>query len=174
MPAVRETTAGDELFRLPLSEFTAARNALAAKLKKAGDSEESDRIKALSKPPVSAWVANQLYWKHRGAFERLLAAGEQFRNAQAAQLAGKSADLRGPLDARREALGDLTKLAAEVLREAGHPSSPETTRRIMPRTPVWALAVLLTISTGAMLGGGAIRAAAAAAQKATSREENLS
>jgi len=131
MPAVQETTAGDELFRLPLSEFTAARNALAAKLKKAGDSEESDRIKALSKPPVSAWVANQLYWKHRGAFERLLAAGEQFRNAQAAQLAGKSADLRGPLDARREALGDLTKLAAEVLREAGHPSSPETTRRIM-------------------------------------------
>ena len=44
----------------------------------------------------------------------------------------------------------------------------------MPRTPVWALAVLLTVSTGAMLGGGAIRAAAAAAQKATSREENLS
>jgi len=29
----------------------------------------------------------------------------------------------------------------------------------MPRTPVWALAVLLTVSTGAMLGGGAIRAA---------------
>jgi len=44
----------------------------------------------------------------------------------------------------------------------------------MPRTPAWALAVLLTVSTGAMLGGGAIRAAAAAAQKATSREENLS
>ena len=44
----------------------------------------------------------------------------------------------------------------------------------MPRTPVWALAMLLTVSTAAMLGGGAIRAAAAAAQKATSREENLS
>jgi hypothetical protein len=44
----------------------------------------------------------------------------------------------------------------------------------MPRTPVWALAVLLTVSTGAMLAGGAIRTAAAAAQKATSREENLS
>src|SRR5215470_10147083 len=131
MPAVRETTAGDELFRLPLSEFTAARNALAAKLKKDGDSEESDRIKALSKPPVSAWVANQLYWKHRVAFDRLLTAGELFRNAQAAQLAGKSADLRGPLDARREALGELTKLAAEILHEAGHPSSPEMMRRIM-------------------------------------------
>ena len=33
----------------------------------------------------------------------------------------------------------------------------------MPRTPVWALGVLLTISTGAMLAGGAVRAAAAAA-----------
>lgn len=131
MPAVRETTAGDELFRLPLSEFTAARNALAAQLKKDGDSEESERIRALSKPPVSAWVVNQLFWKHRTAFDRLFAAGEQFRNAQAAQLAGKSADLRGPLDARREALGELTKLAAEILREADHPSSPEMMRRIM-------------------------------------------
>jgi hypothetical protein len=34
----------------------------------------------------------------------------------------------------------------------------------MPRTPVWALAVLLTVSTGAMLAGGAIRVAAAAAR----------
>ena len=35
----------------------------------------------------------------------------------------------------------------------------------MPRTPVWALAVLLTVSTGAMLAGGAIRAAAMAAAR---------
>jgi hypothetical protein len=34
----------------------------------------------------------------------------------------------------------------------------------MPRTPVWALGVLLTVSTGAMLAGGAIRVAAAAAR----------
>ena len=33
----------------------------------------------------------------------------------------------------------------------------------MPRTPAWALAVLLTVSTGAMLAGGAIRATAVAA-----------
>ena len=131
MPAVRETTAEDELFRLPLSEFIPARNALAAKLKKDGDSDQGERIKALSKPPVSAWVINQLYWKHRSAFDRLLAAGDEFRNAQAAQLAGKSTDLRGPLDARREALTELTKLAAEVLREAGHPASPDMMRRIM-------------------------------------------
>ena len=34
----------------------------------------------------------------------------------------------------------------------------------MPRTPAWALAVLLTVSSAAMLAGGAVRAAAAAAQ----------
>ena len=38
----------------------------------------------------------------------------------------------------------------------------------MPRTPVWALAVLLTVSTGAMLAGGAIRAAAVAATRQVS------
>src|SRR6201988_4236235 len=131
MPAVRETAAADELFRLPLSEFTSARNTLAAKLKKDGDPEESNRVKALAKPPVSAWVANQLYWKNRVAFERLLAAGDACGKAQAAQLAGKSADMRAPLDARRETLGELTKLAGNVLREAGHPASPDMMRRIM-------------------------------------------
>ncbi len=37
----------------------------------------------------------------------------------------------------------------------------------MPRTPVWGLAVLLTVSTGAMLAGGAVRAAAAARRVST-------
>jgi hypothetical protein len=49
----------------------------------------------------------------------------------------------------------------------------------MPRTPVWALTVLLTVSTGAMLAGGAIRAAAVAATRKVGtnhggREESLS
>jgi len=35
----------------------------------------------------------------------------------------------------------------------------------MPRTSVWALAMLLTVSSAAMLFGGAIRAAAAAVQR---------
>jgi len=39
----------------------------------------------------------------------------------------------------------------------------------MPRTPVWALAVLLTVSSAAMLAGAAVRAAAAAAG---ARKEN--
>jgi len=120
----------DQLFQIPLSEFTSARNTLTAKLKKEGDAERADRVKTLGKPSISAWVANQLYWRQRKPFERLLAAGEQFRQAQMAQLGGRSADLRAPLEARREALGELTGLAAEVLRNAGHPASPDTMRRV--------------------------------------------
>jgi DNA repair exonuclease SbcCD ATPase subunit len=121
----------DALFQLPLSEFTGARNAQAARLKKAGHPEQADEVKSLAKPPVSAWAVNQLYWRHRDAFDRLMTTGEQFRKAQAAQLSGKSADLRGPLEARRSALSDLSRMAASLLREAGNNPTPDTMRRIM-------------------------------------------
>lgn len=128
---VKDQSDVDSLFRLPLADFTAARNALETKLKKSGDTDEAERVKALAKPPLSAWVANQLYWHHRKAFDQLLAAGDRFRTAQAAQLAGKSTDLRAPLESRREALSQLTKRAAGVLSESGHPVSPDAMRRIM-------------------------------------------
>jgi hypothetical protein len=57
--------------------------------------------------------------------------GVRFRNAQAAQLAGKSTDMRGLLNERRQVLSTLMKHAAAVLRDAGHNASPDTTRRIM-------------------------------------------
>lgn len=125
-----DSSGADDLFKLPLAEFTAARNEMAATLKKSGDAEKAEQIRTLGKPTLSAWVANQLYWRHRDAFERLLTAGDGFRNAQAAQLAGKSADIRAPLEARREALGELAKQASTVLRESGHPAAPDTMRRI--------------------------------------------
>lgn len=121
----------DGLFQLPLSEFTTTRNVLAARLKKDGDSDGAARVKALSKPSMSAWVANQLYWRNQKAFERLLTAGDRFRQAQAAQLSGRAADIRGPLEERREALAELAQLASAILHDAGHPASPDTMRRIM-------------------------------------------
>jgi hypothetical protein len=120
----------DALFCLPLGEFTAARNALAAKLKDAGLGEDAERVKGLAKPPVSAWAVNQLYWEHRKPFERLLAAGDRLRTAQASQLQGKGGELHEPLEARRTALSELTQQAAIVLRESGHTPSPDLMRRI--------------------------------------------
>jgi hypothetical protein len=118
------------LFQLPLAEFTAARNTLAALLVKGGRKEAGEAVRALAKPSVSAWAVNQLHWRHRKDLDALLDVGERFRNAQAAQLAGKDADLRPLLEARREASARLARHAATILREAGHQPTPETLRRV--------------------------------------------
>ena len=120
----------DALFRLPLAEFTSARNALAAQLKKSGRGDEAADVKALGKPTVSAWAVNRLYWNHRPAFDKLLASGERFHKAQAARSGAKVADMRAALEARREALTKLSEIAARVLRDAGHNPSPDTIHRI--------------------------------------------
>lgn len=120
----------DALFRLPVAEFTAARNTLAAQLKKGGRRDESDRVKSLAKPSITAWAVNQLYWKHREAFDRLIATGQRFRQAQTSGRAGKVADMREALDARREALLQLSDLATALLRDAGGSPTPETVHRI--------------------------------------------
>jgi flagellar biosynthesis GTPase FlhF len=140
----------DHLFQLPLGEFTAARNALASKLKKAGRAEEAERVKRLLKPPASAWTVNQLYWRHGKELSALMDNGDRFRAAQAAQLAGKPADVRRLLDTRRQALTALTKHAADILRGSGHAATPDTMRRIM--TTLEALATYGT-SEGAPAAG---------------------
>ncbi len=129
----------DALFRLPLAEFTGARNALAAQLKKSGRGDDAVLVKALGKPSISAWAVNQLYWNHREAFDELIASGERFHKAQAS---GKIADMRGALDARREALTDLSDLAASLLRAAGHSPAPDTIHRIT--TTLEAMSVTLS------------------------------
>ena len=120
----------DALFTLPLGEFTAARNALAARVKKAGRHGDAEAIKTLQKPSVAAWVVNQLYWHHRSDFDRLIATGERFRRAQAAQLSGQAADVREPLNARREALAVLSHVAADVLQSGSYSTTPDMMRRV--------------------------------------------
>jgi len=120
----------DTLYQLPLGEFTSARNALATRLKKEGRADEAEQIKSLQKPPVTAWTVNQLHWRDRKAMDELLAVGERFRKAQAAQLAGKATELRSLINERREVLGQLVKRAHEILSESGHAMSPDAARRI--------------------------------------------
>src|SRR5688572_18396259 len=114
----------DALFQLPPTEFTAARNALAGRLKKAGHAEDAARVKELARPPVSAWAVNQLHWQHGRELAALIAAGDRFREAQKAQLAGKKSDLRGTLEKWRESLARMTATAATVLRKGGHTPTP--------------------------------------------------
>lgn len=120
----------DALFKLPLAEFISARNRLAAQLKQSGRANEANLIKALAKPSISAWVVNQLFWNQRETFDELLAAGERVRHTQRSRVAGKVADMRASLDARRGALSRLSDLASSLLRKAGHNPTSDTMRRI--------------------------------------------
>jgi hypothetical protein len=131
----------DALFKLPLTEFVGARKALAARLKQNGLVSEAEGVKALAKPSLSAWTVNQLYWRHREAFDELIATGQRFRKAQAT---GKMVNMREALDARREALSHLSDLATEALRDAGHNPSLDTLRRI--GTTLEALSAATSIS----------------------------
>jgi hypothetical protein len=135
MPAPKKHASGedrvvDELFVLLPADFTNARNALAKKLKQANRATDAEKVKTLTKPSISAWAVNQLYWKHRTEFDRLLSAGALLAQAHASQIAGRNADVRGPMAARREAVSVLLRLAGTMLREGGHSSAPDTMRRI--------------------------------------------
>ncbi|MCA1576705.1 MAG: hypothetical protein LC794_04995 [Acidobacteria bacterium] len=134
----------DELFKLPLAEFTGARNSLAARLKQNGRANDANLVKTLTKPSVSAWAVNQLYWNHRKAFDELHAAGQRIRKAQTSGVAGKG--MRESLDARREVLVHLSDLAASLLTEAGHSPGPDTLRRIT--TTLEALSALGSLEDG--------------------------
>src|SRR6185369_14911257 len=59
-----------------------------------------------------------------------MASGKRLRPAQKLRLAGKVVGMRDSLDARREALVQLSELAIELLHEAGSNSSPDTLRRV--------------------------------------------
>jgi hypothetical protein len=120
----------DALYQLPLTEFTPARNALAARLRKSGKTDESNEVRTLVKPSIPAWAVNQVYWKNRAAFDRLLSAGDRLRKAQSSALAGKSGDVRGALDGVREALSELSRLAADALEGAGHNATPGAMRAV--------------------------------------------
>jgi hypothetical protein len=121
----------DRLYSLPLEEFTAARNKLAAALKKGGEQEAAEQVKSLRKPSLSAWAVNQLARKERMQVRSLVTSAERLRKAQAGLLRGGEAEeLRASVERQREVVGALVKRAKELLREGGHPTTDATLERI--------------------------------------------
>ena len=118
----------DALFQGSLAEFTAARNALAKRLKGEGRTLDAERVKALAKPSAPAWAVNQLYWHDPKSIDRLLALGERVRKAQTGHL--KNADLRALLDEKKEMTTALVTKATAILEKAGHAASLDATRRM--------------------------------------------
>lgn len=103
----------DELYQLPLDEFTGARNALA---KQSGDAA----IKKLEKPNVAAWAVNQLYWRERKLYDEVIKTSGQLHAAYKQQLAGKASDVRAAEVFQKEAMRRAKDAIRRMLEEAGH------------------------------------------------------
>jgi hypothetical protein len=160
----------DRLYQLPLSEFIAARNALA---KEAGDPE----VKTLQKPSLPAWAVNQLYWRHRGVYDDVTARAEDLRATHVATQHGKRADLRGASRDHEQAVDAALKATLALLEEEGQPvtdatkQSVATTLRGLPGDePPGRLTRPIEprgfdmLAAAAAAGGGKIKAAAPAAK----------
>ena len=121
----------DRLYQAPLGEFTAARNALAARIKAAQGADAAAHVKSLAKPSITGWTLNQLYWRHQAEFMALLMAGDALRLAQQQRLGGSEVDLGPPTRSRQSAIDALLAAASDILKEAGHQPSPDIRQRLL-------------------------------------------
>ena len=110
-----------QLAAVPPREFTKERNALAARLAKAGDRAGASRVKALRAAPVAAWAVNRLATAHPDLVDRLVEAAEQVATAQLGK--DRTTPLGAAIAAYRRATDALlagldTRLAAAGVKPA--------------------------------------------------------
>jgi hypothetical protein len=103
----------DELYGLPLPEFTPARDAKAKELK---GSPLAAQVKALRKPSTAAWVVNLLVRRDAEQVEQVLAVGAALREAQESMSAD---ELRALTRQRRQLTAAVTTQARRLAREEG-------------------------------------------------------
>ena len=113
----------DALYAAPLDEFTKARNDLAARLRKAHQSEASAEVRGLRKPSVVAWAANQLARSEPDLVRRLVEAGGRLREVQQRALAGdeQQGNVADATAQEREAVRALVVAARSQLGERASP-----------------------------------------------------
>jgi hypothetical protein len=121
----------DALYRAPLPEFITLRNTLAARLRGEQGKDAAAAVKALAKPSGTAWVVNQLFWRHQQEFVALMKAGDRLRDVQQQRLAGEDeADMHAAAGGRQAALSALMARVPGLLAEAGLSSSQDMRTRV--------------------------------------------
>lgn len=80
----------DALYRLEPGEFTAARNNLAALLRKQKRNDDAARIAKLPKPTAAAWALNQVAHARPDLIDSLLRHGQQLRQIQDRVMRGEA------------------------------------------------------------------------------------
>ncbi len=105
----------DELYALPLEEFTLARDAKAKELKADPDGKELPAaVKKLKKPSVAAWVVDLFVRREAEQVEQVIAVGTALREAQEGM---DGAELRALTKQRRQLTSAVTQ-QARVARQA--------------------------------------------------------
>jgi hypothetical protein len=108
------------LYTAPLARFIAERNRLAADMRAGGKGAAAKELARRRRPTVSAWAVNQLYWQEREAFDALFAGAARLRKGHLKETG-----------AYREALRDLHRRGAAILRKSPHAPTDATMRRVM-------------------------------------------
>ena len=106
---------------MPLAEFTPARNALARTLGPSGAP-----VRSLEKPVVAAWAVNQLYWRTREVFDRLVAAARARRAEHGKLLGGTRGDVDAAERAHAAALREASDQVRAILASTGGEASGAT------------------------------------------------
>ena len=119
----------DDLYALPVEEFTKARDELAKELRQAGKKGAADEVKSLRKPSVSAWAVNQAVRRRPQEAKALVKAGDELRKAQRGVVSGRDpARLREANSAHRRLVEELTDEARAALEERGAATAGTVTR----------------------------------------------
>ena len=117
----------DELFAAPLDEFVAVRNRIASELRKAGDKDAADEVKAIRKPSPVVWALNGLAREDKAAVKSLVGAADRMRKVQSGRSRTSYADAQKALN---EATRKLAKRGAELLGEGGKTPSDAMVQRL--------------------------------------------
>ena len=115
----------DELYALPLDDFTSVRNDREKQAKAAGEKDLAAQIHHLTKPNLVAWLANQLAREHADEIRPLLELGAALREATAT-LSGQQ--LRGLSRQQGQIVHALVQRARRLANTAGRKVSEDTAR----------------------------------------------
>jgi hypothetical protein len=121
----------DELYALPLDEFTPRRDELAKELRATGKRDAAAWVMALRRPSAAAWLVNQLARTQKSDARGMLERGGALRVAQECALAGQAGreELAGATKEHAEAVRTLLSKAPGFLDRHGAPPSQITLER---------------------------------------------
>ncbi|MGH2717301.1 MAG: hypothetical protein ACRDJU_01825, partial [Actinomycetota bacterium] len=127
MPEDSLDDALDHLYSVSPESFIAERDAL-VKLLRATNKDAAATVKALRKPPVTAWALNRVARAHHDEVAALVDADAALAEAQ--RKGGRREAIAAATSTRRDIMRRLVDEAMATLEGGGHPASPGNRDRI--------------------------------------------